>query len=58
MVAITLQRGREHGIPSYNEFRQFCGLRKAQSFEDLVTEMYIDVNNPIAFHWNSIAIAD
>lgn len=43
LAAITIQRGREHGIPGYNQFRELCGLPKAQSFEELVSELYIDV---------------
>ena len=43
LIAITIQRGREHGIPSYNKFREFCGLPKAKTFEELSTEVYIDV---------------
>ncbi len=38
LIAITIQRGREHGIPGYNQFREFCGIPKAQSFDELIAE--------------------
>lgn len=35
----NLQRGRDHGIPSYNEFRQSCGMPVAAGFDDLSDTM-------------------
>ncbi|CAG9809438.1 unnamed protein product [Chironomus riparius] len=32
--AIDVQRGRDHGIATYNEFRELCGLPKATKWED------------------------
>lgn len=32
--AIDIQRNRDHALASYNDFRQFCGLRRAQRWED------------------------
>ncbi|XP_067656798.1 peroxidase-like [Haliotis asinina] len=32
IVSLNIQRGREHGLRSYNEWREYCGLTKINSF--------------------------
>ncbi|GBP68370.1 Thyroid peroxidase [Eumeta japonica] len=39
LVSFNMQRGREFGIPGYMEFRKFCGLGDAKSFQDLFGAM-------------------
>ncbi|KAK6025338.1 heme peroxidase, partial [Ostertagia ostertagi] len=34
MATINIQRGRDHGFPSYNEYRKLCQLRPVTSFNE------------------------
>ncbi|XP_077296660.1 peroxidase homolog [Arctopsyche grandis] len=39
LVSFNMQRGREFGLPGYMEFRKFCGLPGAGSFQELFGSM-------------------
>ncbi|KAG5868999.1 hypothetical protein JTB14_007128 [Gonioctena quinquepunctata] len=36
LKATDIHRSRDHGLASYNDMREFCGFRKATSFEDFL----------------------
>nr|XP_039320731.1 peroxidasin-like protein isoform X2 [Saimiri boliviensis boliviensis] len=38
-AASIIQRGRDHGIPPYGDFRVFCNLTSVKTFEDLQNEI-------------------
>jgi hypothetical protein len=35
LASLNIQRAREHGIPGYNRWREFCGLRPFTSWEEM-----------------------
>ena len=36
---MVLQRGRDHGLPGYNKYKEICTGEKAQDFSDLARVM-------------------
>ncbi|XP_055850023.1 peroxidase-like [Episyrphus balteatus] len=39
--AIDTHRGRDHGLASYNDLREYCGIKRANNWED-----FLDLINP------------
>ncbi|CDF33619.1 Animal heme peroxidase homologue [Chondrus crispus] len=58
LVSINIQRGRDHGIPKYNDAREMYGLRRKRSFEEvtsnhtlaqILSSLYTSVNEMDSF---------
>lgn len=38
LAALDIQRGRDHGLPDYNALREFYGLEKVESFDQITSD--------------------
>ena len=43
LVSLNIQRGRDHGIPGYVEYRKICQVGPSHSFEDLINNIPLKV---------------
>ena len=44
LVALNLQRGRDHGLPGYIKYREICNVGPTKSFYDLENNISREVN--------------
>jgi peroxidase len=54
LVAINMWRGRDHGLPGYNTYRQVCGLSPMTNFQDLLEVMDRSVVDRLASVYRSV----
>ena len=47
LMAINIQRGRDHGLPGYAYWREFCNLTNAYTFEDTENEIQDEITRNI-----------
>ena len=58
LAATNINRGRDHGLPSFINFRNYCGLGLAQSFDDLNTTMSNSSIQKLKSVYNNVADID
>eukprot|EP00092_Neocalanus_flemingeri_P012666 GFUD01013650.1.p1 GENE.GFUD01013650.1~~GFUD01013650.1.p1 ORF type:complete len:825 (+),score=137.26 GFUD01013650.1:131-2605(+) len=58
LVALNIQRGREHGLAGYNKYRDICGLGRASSFSDMSRQMSLRRTQELQQLYNNVDDTD
>ena len=54
LIAINIQRSRDHGIRGYNDWRHFCGLKRKSTFDEYKKEISNkNLRDKLQFVYNS-----
>lgn len=54
LLALNIQRAREHGVPAYNHYRRKCGLRPLKNWNERPTELGEDYWKNLQDVYNSV----
>ncbi|XP_022255689.1 uncharacterized protein LOC106471379 [Limulus polyphemus] len=54
LAALNLQRGRDHGLQPYNNYRKICNLTRARRFEDLANEIPVNILTKLRQVYDSV----
>lgn len=49
LIALNIQRGRDHGLPAYTRYREFFNLSVPKTWEDLVKLNITDQDTATTF---------
>ena len=58
LVALNIQRGRDHGLPGYNKYREICNLGRANSFSDFSQQMSLSRAQQLQTLYSSVDDVD
>lgn len=54
LAAINIQRGRDQGLAGYNAYREWCGLKRASTFDDLLRDINSQSVEAMSYLYESV----
>ncbi|KAG7210468.1 hypothetical protein KM043_011992 [Ampulex compressa] len=58
LASLNIQRGRDHGLPAYVQWREPCGLSRIDTFEDLARVMSLEAARKFRLLYASVEDID